>query len=250
VTDPLQDHVETEQESEDLFAFDELTGGSEGADDVASVVAAADTAILEELIGALPSLEEDEPSEEDIVDTLIEAADTETDEVEIEEEAPAAQVVVSSTRMSPALVAGLVAATVLNLLLVGFTWWTSRDIKDSFADIGKSVLETTESIRDETAQRALDIQEFAAPLVAQDAEGTQVFELVGQDLERGDYRMARRRLNGLLAVVDGMPPEARRDIEARASFMLADTLVVEARALEGRDPALVPAMGPAMGVVQ
>jgi hypothetical protein len=51
-------------------------------------------------------------------------------------------------------------------------------------------------------------------------------------MERGDFGMARRRLYGLLAVADSLDAKVRSDAEAQASFLIAESYVSEARALQ------------------
>ena len=230
---PKKSALDPEAESEDLFGFDKIGAP---ADDGAgtSMASLADGIDLEELFAALPDLgrsqaersaeraappaEEQEPKHED----------RKTEEVAAP--APAVAAPTGPTRFSPALLAMLALVTLLNVGAVGLTWRTSRKLERTVSDVGKEVIHTAEDIRDQTAERTREIEQLVQPIVAPDSSQRQSLKWAQEDLERGDFAMARKRLYGLLAVIDSFDAKIRDDVGARASFLLADSLLLEAQA--------------------
>jgi len=57
-----------------------------------------------------------------------------------------------------------------------------------------------------------------------------------EEIQAGEYADARRRLSRLLAVADRIEAEAREDIEAQASFLIASTYEKQAEAAREKAP--------------
>jgi len=221
VVDPTRPEMsEQPRESEDLFNFDLLTNFDTSPAPRTSID-------LEELVAALPSLGVDEPPAEPEPEELAEE-DEDAPPVEERIYVEAREV---RTRLSPILIAVLLLLTAINVLAVGFTWRTGQRLEKTVSDVGRTVVQTTEDLRDEAVQRSQEVRDIVAPIVSPtDAGDARTFELIRTDLDAGDFAMARKRLWGVLAVVDRYEPERRDDLEARADFLLADSLRLEAKA--------------------
>lgn len=230
-----------EVESEDLFGFDKLgepaaaaPKESSGSSPLASM---ADGIDLEELVAALPDLGLTRESEAELAGAR---AEEEEEEPLAEEPEPASEAEdgaeAAPLRFSPALLVVLVAVTLLNIAAVGLTWRTSRKLERTVSDVGRDVINTAEDIRDETAERSREIEQLVQPIVAPDSAEDQSLKWAQEDLALGDFTMARKRLYGLLAVIDSFDERIRTDVEARASFLLADSLLLEAQARREEQP--------------
>ncbi|MBI1383003.1 MAG: hypothetical protein GC161_18180 [Planctomycetaceae bacterium] len=92
---------------------------------------------------------------------------------------------------------------------------------------------SAEDLTAELERRMAELKELARPIVSPDPIGSvEAFARVDRQLELGDFARARRELYALLAIVDRLPEEQRGDAEARARFLLADSLLREAEELE------------------
>lgn len=149
---------------------------------------------------------------------------------------PGAALMGRLTRVSPSrvVIAVVVVMTLFNAGVVGLSWRESRGVKDEMLRFADEVVAVTQQIRDDTSQQVRDLEALQGPIVSRDPEYSRAFEKVRELMEAGENIEARRQLYSLLAVLDRLEPVVRADAEARASFLLGDTLRFEALAREER----------------
>ncbi len=128
------------------------------------------------------------------------------------------------TRVSPlfnrTMMATLFAVVLVNGLLALITLRTAASLQASMQAPGHSEVAAAKEPNEESAA--------ATPLVSPDPEQHPVFERAREEIERGEYAAARRRLYALLAVVDRLEETSRTAVEARAAFLLAQAFHLEA----------------------
>jgi hypothetical protein len=101
-----------------------------------------------------------------------------------------------------------------------------------------------ETLRQQSAQQ---VQPEPSPRPAAAGAGTQApvpleafektaLQMAREEIQAGEYAAARRRLSRLLATADRIEAEAREDIEAEASFLLASTYRKQAEAAREKSP--------------
>jgi hypothetical protein len=150
------------------------------------------------------------------------------------ERAPAASASV------PRAVLVLVAVSlVANLALLAFTWRTGSSIRDGLSDVGQALAGTFHEVRIEAAppadpappepRRPIEPLE-TVPGSIETPERVQV-RVAEEELAAGEPAAARRRLYRLLAVIDGMTGPERDELEAQATYLVAESYRRQARAL-------------------
>lgn len=154
-------------------------------------------------------------------------------------QAPAPVVVAGPSRAIWILVA---AALLLNLGFFAFLWQTSRAFQETLVEVRAeraqtaSVPAATVSPPRPSAGEGLDPAQprLQAPVGIEPAEEV-ALRLAREDLAGSRPVEARRRLFALLASVDGLERTRREHVEARASFLVAETFRSQALAgSEGR----------------
>jgi hypothetical protein len=148
---------------------------------------------------------------------------------------PADAVVHQRLSLSPLAGALLVAVVAANLVLMLFAWRSVSATRQLVFDVASEMRDTTTDLRDESARRSEIAALESEPVFGALPEGYRTLRIARERLERGEHSRARRMLYGLLAVVDRLEQPARGEVEAQASFLVADSLRLEADAL--RDPA-------------
>lgn len=143
--------------------------------------------------------------------------------------------VVTTSRSSGWLVGALALIGVSNLALVGLVW-RSIDRSDARpAQVAPHVVEeyprTDERVDREPSTTARLPSAFDVR-----PEGEETLETARTAIERGDHQRARELLHGLLAVADRLPDHVRLDVEARATFLIAESFRAQADALEAEQP--------------
>ena len=218
-------------EDEDLFDFDEY---------VAARAAEGSDIDLDELLSALEDLPEELPAAAAAAENEAELAGAGAQVASVAgQAAPAARlagqtvVVAGRSPLGRFGIAAIFALTALNAAVVLYSWSANKDLARSMAAIGERVIETTQEIRNETSLQLETLESIAGPVAHADPENYRTFERVEDDLERGDFAEARRKLYGLLSIADRLAPEVREDAEARALFLLADAMRDEAFARLG-----------------
>ena len=211
-------------ESEDLFDFDELQASTQD-----SAAAQNDSIDLEELVAALPDLSEGNTPYEPASEPASDASSAPGPD-HVQDYGEPATVVVSGGGISPGAIGILMLVTLLNLVLIGFTWRTNKRLEEKVQDVSLNVIRQATKLREEADLQRTRAEELMRPIVAPRTEDGRTFDLVRQDLERRDFSAARQKLYSILAVLDRFDESKRTDVEARARYMLGDTLAMEASA--------------------
>ncbi|MCE9593733.1 MAG: hypothetical protein K8S98_06035 [Planctomycetes bacterium] len=144
---------------------------------------------------------------------------------------------------SPMLIGALAVFALANLALIGLTWKSMSTLQESLgSQPGASGVHDGGA----TATNA----NSAAPVVTHERipsqldvrpEGEETLDAAHEAIERGDFAGARRMLWGLLAVADRWAPSRRDDLEARATFTIADSYRLEADTRAGSEAQHAPA---------
>lgn len=148
----------------------------------------------------------------------------------------AATVVHQKLSMSPVAAVMLAAIVLVNVTLMLFAWNSVQSVKQLVLDVSHDVADTTNELRAESTRRNRSTALESEPVFGALPEGYRTLEIAKQRMERGEHARARRMLYGLLSVVDRVEQPARAEVEAQASFMIADSYRLEADAsgtLEG-----------------
>ncbi len=210
-------------EDEDLFRFDELYGdSSEPADD-----AEID---LEDFLKSFAAEEPDANRVEAVLDTGKIGACEGAAPVAVG--SPSTQVVgvASLPRWAWALALGLLVG---QLLLAGGLWLSAQETRRALGGAERNLERTAHALIDDIAGRTRTIEQLARPLVHSAATGSEAdFERIQGLFEEGRFEEARRRLYGILAVVDRHEPDVRHLLEGRVRFLIGDSLRLEAQAKE------------------
>jgi hypothetical protein len=136
------------------------------------------------------------------------------------------------TKPSPLLIGVLALFGLANFALIGLTWKSMSTLQqslgsrgdDSNAHDGKTPPAATGGASNLVAHERIPSQLDVRP------EGEETLDAAHEAIERGDFAGARRLLWGLLAVADRWEPSRRDDLEARATFTIADSYRLEADA--------------------
>ncbi len=148
----------------------------------------------------------------------------------------AATVVHQKLSMSPLAAVLLAAIVLVNVTLMLFAWNSVQSVKQLVLDVSHDVADTTNELRAESTRRNRSTALESEPVFGALPEGYRTLEIAKQRMERGEHARARRMLYGLLSVVDRIEQPARAEVEAQASFLIADSYRLEADAggpLEG-----------------
>jgi len=130
--------------------------------------------------------------------------------------------------MGPVLIA-LAVLGLANLSLVGLTWKSLDTTRELVASAGRPRVSEPSSLPS-AASRPRDSIDFPkATLGGPDPEGRAALEAAERSLAAGELLTARRSAYALLAVIDHIPRAEREDVEARASFLVAETYRLQAR---------------------
>jgi hypothetical protein len=145
---------------------------------------------------------------------------------------PAPQPARARSKPSPLLIGVLAAFGLANFALIGLTWKSMSTLQQSIgsrgdapnAHDGKAATAVTGDASNVVAHERIPSQLDVRP------EGEETLDAAHEAIERGDFAGARRLLWGLLAVADRWEPSRRDDLEARATFTIADSYRLEADA--------------------
>jgi len=244
---------------EDLFDFGEasLTDAFDGEDD----------ADLDEIFAAFQAVQLDAEAEEDAHDPAEEVEENDLEdffqpEAEVPEPAvekrPAAQdvwtperaiatgngaaaprqrrsetpqeprQVVARTSLSRSALWALVAVTSVNALVALVTLSGMSTMRSSVVEVGRHVTATADEIRSGAYEQSRVLNDLQTPVVPRDAEAHPTFDRARNEIALGQYGDARRRLYALLSIIDRLDEEQRAKVEARAQFLLAEALHLEA----------------------
>ena len=147
---------------------------------------------------------------------------------------PAIAAVVQPTSILSPLAATLLGLVVVaNVGLVWFAWSSMTSVKDLVVDMGHQVLDTTTQLRAESSRRNEVLADETTPTFGVQPEGFRTLQLARERIERGEFERARRALYGVLAVIDGIEPPARGELEAQANFLIAESHRLQADAVGG-----------------
>ena len=222
-------------EGDDLFDFDELIEQSE---EVADQL----TAELDEALGEMTPAPEAAPAPEPVAPAAAEITplgfrDPFWPEPDAEPELPEAHADVPSRAArglrSQAVVIALVVLGLANLSLVGLTWKSLDTTRELVANAGMPRVGAAGPAESGSTSSRDPIDFPRSALGGPDPEGRAALRAAERALEAGEFVDARRAMYGLLAVIDRIPQAEREDVEARATFLVAETYRLQARHADG-----------------
>jgi hypothetical protein len=143
----------------------------------------------------------------------------------------------------PVLIAAALLALLNLALLVGALRVGSAlrsDLEGVRGDIAATASALHESLREPAQAAAAEPAAEVAPATPDEAvrlgPGELALAVAHEELDAGLYAAARRRLSRLLVTIDERPAELRDSLEARASYLLAESWAREADARRGLKP--------------
>jgi hypothetical protein len=122
----------------------------------------------------------------------------------------------------------LVAVTSVNALVALVTLSGMSTMRSSVVEVGRHVSATADEIRSGAYEQSRVLNDLQTPVVPRDAEEHPTFDRARTEITMGQYSDARRRLYALLSIIDRLDEEQRAKVEARAQFLLAEALHLEA----------------------
>lgn len=138
-------------------------------------------------------------------------------------------VVYTTSRGVPKVIwIGAGALAVLNLLAVLVAWQGQQSNNSKLNEVRDELSEVARDVRDDVERQVQNIQRATTPLVVPAGLPAGSFERIDEALVRRDFAAARRMLYQALSLADALDDAAREDLEAQASFLLADTFRLEA----------------------
>ena len=223
----------TFDESDCLFNFDELSAESESVSvDAASIMAS----VPEVSAGNEATAKTNSPIETVSSDSLAApSVQALTDDVATETATALPVVVTASAGLSlrSPIVLILLVTMLVNLGVIGFTWRVSGEMREEFGQATRFIIQATQEIQTKTEANVAKLESFQSPVISEDPEHEHTFDRVQLELERGEFKRARRRLYSLLSIADRLEPEVREKVESTAQFVLADIALQVALSSKG-----------------
>lgn len=145
--------------------------------------------------------------------------------------APLAKQSMSIGAFSKSALLILISVTLLNGMVGFVILRQSSDIMKNVSNTGTSLMNTADQIKRNTLESTRKSLKDGVGLPQWDVENHPTFEVASQDIKAGNYQEARRRLSSFLALIDGIDPSVREEMEARAKLMIASSIQQEALAL-------------------
>jgi len=139
----------------------------------------------------------------------------------------------ASTGMSRGILLLIVGAMAMNGMVALLMLRSTSQVQNSIQREVGNITDAARTLRDETIQR---IPGEAVPIAAPNPDNHPTFDLVRDDIAQGEYSRARQRLYSLLSIVDRLDPSEREAIEARANYLMAQALHLEALTQEATRP--------------
>ena len=136
--------------------------------------------------------------------------------------------VVTRTGLSRSALWALVAVTSVNALVAMVMLNSMSTMRNNVIDVGHHVTATADEIRNGAYEQSRVLNDLQTPVVPRDAEQHPTFDRARNEIAMGQYTDARRRLYALLSIIDRLDEEQRAKVEARAQFLLAEALHLEA----------------------
>ena len=132
------------------------------------------------------------------------------------------------TGLSRTALWALVGVTSLNALVALVMLSNMSSMRNSVVEVGRHVSATADEMRTGSYEQSRVLNELQTPVVPFDAEEHPTFDRARAEITQGQYSEARRRLYALLSIIDRLDPEQRDKVEARAQYLLAEALHLEA----------------------
>jgi len=132
------------------------------------------------------------------------------------------------TGMSRSALWALMAVTSVNALVALITLNSMSTMRSSVVEVGRHVTATADEIRNGAYEQSRVLNDLQTPVVPLDAESHPTFDRARTEITMGQYTDARRRLYALLSIIDRLDEEQRAKVEARAQYLLAEALHLEA----------------------
>lgn len=136
--------------------------------------------------------------------------------------------ILAKTSLSRSALWALVAVTSVNALVALVTLSSMSSMRSSVVEVGRHVTATADEIRSGAYEQARVLNDLQTPVVPLDAEEHPTFDRARAEISKGEYGEARRRLYALLSIIDRLDPAQRAKVEARAQYLLAEALHLEA----------------------
>ncbi len=138
--------------------------------------------------------------------------------------APAA----ASSGLSRGMLLLIATVTTMNALVAFFVLRSAGDMRTEIKDEIGQFAKTAGEIKQEAYLQSASLQHAITPVSAPVASNHPTFDLVRDDIAKGQYAVARQRIYSLLSIVDRLDPDERQKVESRANYLLAQSIHLEA----------------------
>ena len=125
----------------------------------------------------------------------------------------------------------LMAMTSVNALIAVVTLMRASEMSDA----GQRMIEAAQEMRGPAPVLAEEERSEVIPFAAPSSDAHPTLERAVEEIARGDFESARKRIYALLSVIDRVEDAARHEIEANAQFLLAQAAHLQALESMGGD---------------
>lgn len=146
---------------------------------------------------------------------------------------------------SPLALAGIGALVLTNIFGFFFIWNATRSFQSGVQAMSQKLTQTLQQQSFMQGQQApadggsagqQPVRGSGQGRVPLEASEKTTLQMAREEIEAGEFASARQRLSRLLAVADRIDSESRAEIEAEASFMIANTYRKQADAAREKSP--------------
>ncbi len=122
----------------------------------------------------------------------------------------------------------LAVLALLNIVQVALSWERNRDLSQAMSDLEGRFLTAAGDLEQSLFQQTEAMERNRLPVVAPTSAGRETLDHVIRQLDSGMFDEARRRLYALLAVTGRYDEDGAREVEAAATYLLADSWRLQA----------------------
>lgn len=126
------------------------------------------------------------------------------------------------------MVWALVLIGSLNALVALVVVQSMLSMRGELAEVGNEVTDSTRAVLEDVRRSVDTLGADPLPEVPPNPEEHPTFEAAREEITSGQYAQARQRLYALLAIIDRFDPVTRAEVEARANYLLAEAVHLEA----------------------
>jgi hypothetical protein len=119
------------------------------------------------------------------------------------------------------------AITSVNLLLAIIFFSSTSGMRDDVREMSDKIGAAANTLAEGTYEARTENLQLTTPIVSPSPENHPAFSTALEEIGRGEFTSARRRLYALLSVVDRIDPADRAKVESRANYLIAHAWQLE-----------------------